>query len=339
MRLTVRTVVTLLALGFAVYFASRALWWTIPPTEPVLLIAAIVLFLAVVVFAVAIDVRRSRRLPLPATLVVVAASALIPNMVNLALPAEALRAPFATWYIGGVGILCVVIAVRQRLIAAWVALGLLTLSAGLWLGFGDALSLGLVGSIVWMVIAHLLVTFWARAVQDTERLAGIQQASSAWHATQQVRQRERRLRVQYALAVAGPSLARVIEARGDLLPEERIEARVAEGRLRDEIRGSNLLNDQARAAIERLRRHGATVTVFDEGGLEDLDEVQRERVRTELAEVMQAATSARIIIRAPRDAQLAVTVVGRSALADEDSVELWHEIRRGDAPQTGAPKR
>lgn len=331
MKLTVRAVATMLALGFAVYFASRALWWTVEPTEPVLLIAAIVLFLAVVVLAVAVDVRRNRRLPLPASMVVVAAAALIPNMVNLSLPAEALRAPFATWYIGAVGILGVVAAVRQRLIAGWAVLAVLALSAGLWLGFGDALALGLVGSIVWMVIAHLLVTFWERAVQDTERLAGIQQASSAWHATQQVRQRERRMRVQYALAVAGPSLTRVIETRGDLLPEERIEARVAEGRLRDEIRGANLLNDRARMAIEALRRRGATVTVFDEGGLEELDELQRERVRTELADVMQSATSARIIIRAPRDAEFAVTIVGRSALgesADEDSMELWHEIRR-----------
>ncbi|NKF32558.1 hypothetical protein HER21_39715, partial [Pseudomonas sp. BGM005] len=106
--------------------------------------------------------------------------------------------------------------------------------------FADALALGLVGSAMWAAVAHLLVMFWDRAVRDTERLAGIQQAVSAWHATQQVRQRERRIRTQFALAVAGPVLSRAVATHGALDAEERLEARLAEGRLRDELRGADL---------------------------------------------------------------------------------------------------
>ncbi len=149
-------------------------------------------------------------------------------------------------------------------------------------------------------------------VRDTERLAEIQQAVSAWHATQRVRQRERRLRTQFALAVAGPVLSRVVASRGSLDDQERLDARLAEGRLRDELRGADLLNDAVRNAIDSARRRGAVVTVFDEGGFDGIDEARRVEIRDELAAVLIRARSARLIIRSARDPRVAVTVVGRA---------------------------
>ncbi|MGO1921018.1 MAG: hypothetical protein ACTH07_06575, partial [Microbacterium sp.] len=204
-------------------------------------------------------------------------------------------------------------------------------TSSLYLGFFDALKLGLVGSIMWTVIAQLLVLFWDRAVHDTERLADIQRAVSAWHATQLVRQRERRVRVKYALGAAGPVLTRTVASGGHLTDAERLEARLAEGRLRDELRGASLLNDAVRHAIREVRVRGVSVTVFDEGGLDELDEVRRDEIRDELADVLGSAESERIIIRAARDDRIAVTVVGRSGAgdsSDEDAVGLWHEIPR-----------
>ena len=204
-----------------------------------------------------------------------------------------------------------------------------------------SLELGLVGSMMWTVVAQLLVLFWDRAVHDTEHLADIQQAVSAWHATQLVRQRERRVRVKYALAVAGPVLARTVAARGLLTDEDRLEARLAEGRLRDELRGASLLNDAVREAIQQARVRGAAVTVFDEGGLDELDENRRAEIRDELARVLMSAEAGRVIIRAARDPHTAVTVVGRSGSggsSDEDSVGLWQRDDHAELPSAG-PER
>ncbi|OZB82540.1 MAG: hypothetical protein B7X41_08555 [Microbacterium sp. 14-71-5] len=331
MRLTVRMVATGLALVFACYFSARALWWTSPPPRPLLVLLAVVIYLVSFAVIAIVGAARVVKMPRWAAGLALASTIAIPQLSNLGLDPGALRAPYATWYIGSVGLIGVVCIVRRRPLAGWLVLFLLTIASTLWIGFLDALGLGLVGSTVWMVIAQLLVAFWRRAVRDTDRLAGIQQAASAWQATQTVRQRERRERVQYALAVAGPILSRVIATRGDLSVEERQEAHLAEGRLRDEIRGGELLNERARAAIETARARGATVTVFDDGGLEGLDEQTKGLIREELADVLADSSSARLIIRAPRDARIAVTVVGRSAAgesSDEDSVELWREIPR-----------
>ena len=54
--------------------------------------------------------------------------------------------------------------------------------------------------------AQLVVFALDRAARDAERLAELQQAASAWQASQSGRQRERRLHVQRALQTAGPIL-------------------------------------------------------------------------------------------------------------------------------------
>jgi len=331
---TVRSVATSLAVGFAMYFAARGVWWIEQPTGPLLMVAAIGLYLVIVNVAILWDSAAHVRMPLWVALAALVSSALIPALVTLSLDPATLTAPFATWYIGALGLLGVVCIVRRRFVIGWIIVVVLVAASSLSLGVVVALSLGLVGSLMWVAVAHLLVMFWDRAVRDTERLAGIQQAVSAWHATQQVRQQERRLRTQFALAVAGPVLGRAVATRGALDEDERLEARLAEGRLRDELRGADLLNDAVRDAIAEARRRGAVVTVFDEGGLDDVAEERRARIRDELATVIREANAERFIIRAARDPRTAVTVVGRGGSgspSDDDAVDVWHEIPRDDA--------
>jgi len=330
---TVRSVATSLAVGFAMYFVARGVWWIEQPTAPLLMVLAIGLYLAVVNIAILADAA-SVRMPLWTAVLSAVASVLIPVLVTFSLDPADRTEPFATWYIGGLGLLGVVCVVRRRALIGWFTLAMLVATSSAYLGLVVSLNLGLVGSIMWVLIAQLLVMFWDRAVRDTERLAEIQQAVSAWHATQLVRQRERRLRTQFALAVAGPVLSRVVASRGALDEREQLEARLAEGRLRDELRGADLLNDAVRDAIEAARRRGVTVTVFDEGGLDGVEEERRVEIRDELAVTLAHAEAGRLIIRSAKDPRVAVTVVGRAGArssGDDDSVELWHEILR-EAP-------
>ncbi|MCK2037321.1 hypothetical protein KZC51_14405 [Microbacterium sp. SSW1-49] len=331
MNRTVRSVATSLAVGFAMYFVARSIWWTVQPTAPVLMVLAIALYLVVVLIAILWDSAISVRMPLWTALLSLLACLFVPPLVTLSLDESARTAPFATWYIGGLGLFGIVCVVRRRFLVGWLTVAVLVAASAGYLGLGVALNLGLVGSIMWVVVAQLLVLFWDKAIRDTARLAEIQQAVSAWHATQLVRQRERRLRTQFALAVAGPVLSRVVASRGSLTADERLEARLAEGRLRDELRGADLLNDAVRDAIEDARRRGVIVTVFDEGGLDGIAEDRRAEIRDELAVVLRTAQAGRLIIRSSNDPRVAVTVVGRASSGssrDDDAVDLWHEIAR-----------
>lgn len=346
--ISVRSVLISLGVAFTAYLAARGLLWGGPVPYPIVVVIALSLYLVTTWLCIFWDPRPAPRpagdedmpltigsrgptiLPLWACVLALACAVLVPSSIALGVGEDARTAPFATWYLGGIGALMTIVMVRRRAWVAWTGIVVLGVASMLWMGPLDAISLGLVGSIVWVGVAQLLLRSMDRAARDTARLAQLQRAASVWQASQAGRQRERRVQVQRALAVAGPILTRTVATGGVLDEREKLEARVAEGALRDEMRGPRLLDDDVRSELETARRRGATVTVLDEGGLDDLDETSLSLIRAQLAETLRASQSDRLYIRTSPDERVAVTVVGRSAhgpgLSDEDSVELWREI-------------
>ena len=89
------------------------------------------------------------------------------------------------------------------------------------------------------------------------------------------------------------------------------------------------------------RRRGTTVTLLDEGGIDDLDDAELERVLDRLAEALRTTAADKVIARTvPEGSDVAVTVVGLRTSDDgsasllgtdsleDDEVELWLEIPR-----------
>lgn len=347
--ISVRTILVSLAVAFTAYLAARGLWWTDSVAFPLVVVIALMLYVATTLLcvfwralpaaphpendddlALTIGSRGPTILPMRASFLAIVTTVLVPTSIALGVGAENRTEAFATWYLGGIGVLMTIVMVRRRPWVAWTGIILLGVASMIWMGPAAALSLGLVGSAVWVGVAQLLLRSMDRAARDTARLAQLQRAASAWQASQTGRQRERRVQVQRALAVAGPVLTRTVATTGALDDDEKLEARIAEGALRDEMRGPRLLDDDVRTELDSARRRGATVTVLDEGGLDGLDEASLDLIRAQLAETLRESSSDRLYIRTSPDDRVAVTVVGRSAagpgLSDEDAVELWREI-------------
>ena len=347
--ITVRTILVGLAVAFTAYLAVRGGVSTTPVAYPLVILLSYGLYLVTTWLCIfwepaprsrtdgpppALGLHGPTTLPVWACVLALACAVLVPPSVTFGVGAGSETEPHATWYLGGIGALMTIVMVRRRPWVAWAGILVLGVAAMALMGPPEALRLGLVGSTVWVGAAQLLLYSLDRAARDTEQLAQLQRAASAWQASQGVRQRERRVHVQRALAVAGPVLSRTIATGGALDDAQRLEARIAEGALRDEMRGPRLLDDDVRRQLELARRRGATVTVLDEGGLDGLDEASLALIRAQLADTLRSAESDRLYIRTSPDERVAVTVVGRSAagsgLSDEDVVELWHEIPHPD---------
>lgn len=339
----VQRALSLLAVAFTAYLAVGALLWTGPVTQPMMLLAAVALYLVttwVCLFwpAGRVPPRRAHRpghrhvLPAWIGVLALATAAVIPSATWIAVGPSARSAAFATWTLGGVGALMVVVMVRRRPWIAWAGVVVASVQGAVWLGVPAALERGVVGTVVWVGTAQLLQWLIDRTARDTAELTRVQQDASQWLATQAGRRRTRRVHVQRALAVAGPVLARVIETGGALDEGERAEARLAEAALRDELRGARLLDDAVRARLDEARRRGATVTVLDEGGLDALDGRRLDDVRARLAAALADAASDRIYVRTSPHERIAVTVVGRSRddTGGDDTVDLWEEIAHSD---------
>lgn len=338
--MTVRRVMYALVFAFTAYFLLRGVIWAVQAPDPTLQGASVAVWLVAVIGAMFLAAdpedaqdahNRPGRLPLGIGILVLLLGVAAASLSFLGSADRVQELPAAGVY-GAVGLLLTIVCVRRRALLAWIGVIALAAQGIAVIGLDLSLQRGLLGAVLWVGLAQLLMWFTDRAYRDTARLARLQQVSSAWQAAQEARRFERRQRVQFALIVAGPVLARVIETGGRLNDTERLRARLAEGTLRDELRGARLLDDEVRLAIRAVRERGATLTIFDENALEDLDEGALQRVRSELAATLRGTSAARIIVRTSPDPDVAVTVVGRSAagsgIADEDAVELWHEIPR-----------
>lgn len=338
MNLTIRTVLSALGVAFTGYLAVAGLLWTKPVDTPWMLIVALVLYLPVtwVCILAPSTVHRDRpRLPVWAAGLALLALIVVPNLTWLGAGADARAESFVTWSLGGLGALMAIVMVRGRAWVAWAGVVLLAVESSLWIGVVDALAFGITGAIVWVGVAQLLTWLMAKAARDTAELTDMQREATEWLATQDGRRRERRVQVQRALAIAGPILTRTIDTGGALDEDDRAQALLAEGKLRDELRGPRLLDDDVRARLDQARRRGCMVTMLDEGGLEDFDEDALSHIRSQLAAALDDVHSERIYIRTSPDPTIAVTVVGRSRTPEdpdgEDVVDLWEEIARPDA--------
>ncbi|MGO1412289.1 MAG: hypothetical protein ACTHU7_12745 [Microbacterium sp.] len=337
--MTLRRVLMTIAIAFTAYFLARSvIVATVVPDTP-LHLAAVVLWLATVAVVLWVPGRDPRshgvgnrspsRLPLWAAIVVVVVITIAQSQAIWA-SGDHIHDPIVATMFGANGQVLTILMVRHRPFWAWCGVAVVAALGVASMGAGEALGRGLLGTFLWVGIAQLMLWSVDRAYLDTARLARLQQASAAWQASQDARRAERRKRVRFALAVAGPVLTRVVQSAGRLDEAERRESLMAEGTLRDELRAHRLLDDDVRAAIRRARDHGATVTVIDDDALTDLGDDALGQVRAALAEALRDTDADRIIVRTTPDPDTAVTVVGRRAAPepDEDALALWQEIPR-----------
>jgi hypothetical protein len=247
---------------------------------------------------------------------------------------------YATWYVAAVGTLMTITSTRRRHLFAWVGITFLVVQTIIWSGPSTLLEIGVVGSVSWVVISHVLSRSIAKATKDARRFAYAEREAADWQAAQEAHVFERQFRLGQTSSMALPMLRRIERSRGDLTDEERRECLYLEGAIRDEIRGRNLLNDPVREQVMVHRRRGAIVTLLDEGGMDGLAGPARDRVLNQLAAALRGSTADKIIVRtASGSSATAVTVVGlRSSTAanaaldgelgddEDDEIDLWLEI-------------
>jgi len=253
---------------------------------------------------------------------------------------------YATWYVAASGTLLTITSTRGRHTFAWLGIGFLvahTFSLGP-VGPAGLFSLGIVGSASWVAVSHVVSVGLAKASKDAQRFVLAEREATDWQAAQDAHVYERQFRLQQTGSMALEMLERIQVTNGDLTEEERQECLNLEGAIRDEIRGRKLLNDAVRDQVMRARRRGATVTLLDEGGIDDLSDADLDRVLNRLALAIQSTTADKVIARTvPERSDVAITVVGllsagdgeSSALgqdsSEDDVVDVWLEIPRVDA--------
>lgn len=248
---------------------------------------------------------------------------------------------YGTWYVAAVGTLMTITSTRRRHAVAWVGVLFLAVQTSVWAGPGAIVGIGVFGSISWVAVSHILSSAMAKASRDAQRFALAEREATDWQAAQEAHVFERQFRLDQTSSMALAMLREITASGGNLTDAQRLECLHLEGAIRDEIRGRKLLNDAVRAQVMAARRRGATVTLLDEGGIDDLSDPELQNVLNRLADALASTDADRVIARTvPGGSATAITVVGlhtvddgsASALgvepAEDDEVDLWLEIKR-----------
>ncbi|HEV7957469.1 MAG: hypothetical protein JWL94_1996 [Microbacteriaceae bacterium] len=274
----------------------------------------------------------------------VAAAVAMSLLVTSQLPDGAVGS-YAAWHTAAVGTLMVITSTKMRQSFAWLGVGILGVQTVAWQGVGGLVLYGVVGSIAWIGISHALAYSLSSAGRDTRQYALAEREAAQWRAAQEAHVFERQFRLGQTSRMSLPMLRQIVVTGGHLTDEQRRECVYLEGAIRDEIRGRELLNDRVREEVMAARRRGVTVTLLDEGGIDDLPQADLDRVLNQLAAAIgdtRGTSTDRIIARTvPHGSPIAVTVVGLSSGAGEpawparnsdedgeDEIDLWLEIPR-----------
>ncbi len=273
--------------------------------------------------------------------IVIAITLLVANELDFARPGGT---GYASWYVAASGTLLTITSTRGRHTFAWLGIGFLvvhTIAIVGPVGPAGLFSLGIVGSASWVAVSHVLGTALAKASKDAQRFALAEREATDWQAAQEAHVYERQFRLSQTSAMALQMLRQIQDSGGDLTDAQRRECLHLEGAIRDEIRGRKLLNDAVRDEVMIARRRGATVTLLDEGGIDDLSDEELDRVLNRLALAIHETNADKVIARTvPEGSDIAVTVVGLRTTDDgeavalgldsleDDEVDLWLEIPR-----------
>lgn len=337
-----RALIVTMAAIFSAYHIVLGLYTIDMPADPLPVLAAMVLYASAT--TVSLLPGQPERMPTwmaaANVLVCIAMTVLITPQLD---PAREGGLGYATWYVAAVGTLLTITSTRRRHLFAWIGIAGLVVQTVIWGGPGALLGIGVIGSAAWVAVSHILSRALAKASRDAARFARAEREATDWQAAQEAHLYERQFRLGQTGTTAVPMLRIIEESAGELTEEQRQECLHLEGAIRDEIRGRRLLDDTVRREVMTARRRGVAVNLFDEGGLDELDDASLARVLATLAEAIRSMTATRVIARtAPPDSDVAVTVVGLTPSGDgrarelgqsdddgeDDAVDLWLEIPR-----------
>lgn len=233
-------------------------------------------------------------------------------------------ASYDTWYVGGLGTVLAIGAIRRQRASA--ILGMLWVTALTLIYGGPALlfTAGIIGSWLWIIVGYgssRALESSRRAAQDyfnrsieTRRLSEIAEVYKV----------ERQARIDATLQQAGPMLTKIQRSKGLLSESEKTKARLLEAQLRDEIRGRNLVTPELVEAVRKLRKKGVEVQLLDDGGFDAISDKERKKLISKIVKAIANVRAGKLIIRTVPSEAWRVSVV--ALRKDSDSPDLFERF-------------
>ena len=233
-------------------------------------------------------------------------------------------ATYATWYVVGLGTLMGITSFRGHVIIGWVGFALIAAQVVIWGGVAVLLNAGILGALLMVFAGHVSGYAIRTADYQANQAMQAQQKSSVSAVGRTYARNIRQERIQQTLQRAEPLLSLIVESEGNLSEKQKREAQYLEAGLRDLIRGRGLIDDRVSEAANRARQRGVKVELLDDGGLEEVEQSEREKILKRVTEAIDSVSDGKITIRSPKGETWKVTIAAMSPQRSQPSV--WERI-------------
>lgn len=313
-----RWFISIIGVLFAVFHAALGI--STIGSYPNLVIATTAISIYLVSVLATIIFYRGVKLPISQSMFNLVAAALVPLLINNQFdPADA--DSYTTWYVIGIATLMAATAVRQQWFIAWLGTGIMALQVTMWAGFLAGWQMGLAGAVMLVFAGHTISAGIEKASRDTTAFTQQALEIEKEQVANSAASAERRTRLESALRGARPMLDLIQNQKGKLSEAQKLEAKLLEASLRDEIRGRGLMSDSIRKATRAARVRGIEVIILDEGGLDQVEESTRSEILNRIAQSIDEVIEGRVTLRSPTDEAWKVTLVAtRSGVTKPD---IW----------------
>lgn len=281
-------------LAFGLYHALLgALNFEYYENQP-LALSAILLYL--VALALSLSDQPGLSLKRPIAYFNLLASIAIPILMSLAIHPE-LASGYSTWHVAGIATLMGITAVRQHRWIAWVGVSAAVVEVLVWGGLGKLFTSGVIGAVMLVAAAHASSNVLAASSKAAAEYREQELTNTAATLAKSAARRERQFRLEQALKTALPQLQNIVASRGNLPKTEQFEALLTEGFLRDQIRGRNLATPELNNEVRSARIRGVEVQLLDDGGLEDISDLRKQELLSQVASQLSRVNAGRVVIR------------------------------------------
>lgn len=215
----------------------------------------------------------------------------------------------AAWVVMGTALILTATAVRQQARLALIGIAVLIGALIVEYGQGAIATAGLAGALVFVLAGLAVSRGIARATRESEMFREKEIEARTKIAELEAASRERQQQLSQVLGTAVPLLSVIKDSQGPLNEDLRQSAKLVEATLRDNLRGRELLNRAMSNEVQRLRNLGVEVLILDEGGTQNLSQLERDQLLNKAVEALQVVTQGRVTIRSPKGEDFRLTVV------------------------------
>jgi hypothetical protein len=233
-------------------------------------------------------------------------------------------ASYATWYVVGLATLMGITSFRGHVIIGWLGFFVIASQIIAFGGVGTLLNAGVVGALLMVFAGHASGYAILTADKQAQEAIEAQRIFEVEATKRSTARKVRQERIQQTLRKAEPLLTTIVESDGKLSSNQAEQARFLEAELRDLIRGRGLINDQVSEAVNKARSRGVKVELLDEGGLENIEQTERDAILNRVIEALNSVVDGKITIRSPQGESWRVTIAAMSPSKDRPS--LWERI-------------